>query len=61
MLNGIALVLTLLQTILQDAKAKNAAQEVVAGIEAAIEKLISVQGTPVTYGELESLRVTPEW
>jgi hypothetical protein len=57
----ISLVLTLLQSILSSAKVAGLAPEVVADIEAAVANLLKVQGTPVTYSQLEGLRVTTEW
>jgi hypothetical protein len=57
----IDLVLSLLGTALDAAKQNGVAQEVIAGIEAAINELTTVQGTPVTYQQLESLRVQPKW
>jgi hypothetical protein len=57
----IGLVLTILQSILGAAKIGGVAPEVIANIEAAIEKLVAVQGTPVTFEQLEGLRVTTKW
>lgn len=61
MINIIDLVLVLLGNQLAAAKANGLAQEIVADIEAAIASLTKVQGTPVTYAQLESLRVAPKW
>jgi len=61
MINVIALVLSLLGTVLEQAKVSEVATEVIAGIEAAIAALQKVQGTDVTYTQLESLRVKPQW
>ena len=57
----ISLVLTLLQSILASAKIGGVAPEVIAGIEAAVANLLAVQGTPVTFAQLEGLRVTTKW
>jgi len=57
----ISLVLTLLQSILDSAKIGGLAPEAIANIEAAVTSLLSVQGTPVTFSQLESLRVTTKW
>jgi hypothetical protein len=57
----ISLVLTLLQSILESAKVGGLAPEAVANIEAAVASLLSVQGTPVTFAQLEGLRVTTKW
>lgn len=61
MISIIELVLSLLGTALSAAKANSVAQDVVEGIQAAIAALEKVRGTPVTYQQLESLRVKPEW
>jgi hypothetical protein len=57
----ISLVLTLLQSILSAAKVGGAAPDVIANIEAAVTSLLAVQGTPVTFSQLEGLRVTTKW
>lgn len=61
MISIVELVLSLLGTALSAAKANNVAQDVVQGIEAAVASLEKVRGTPVTYSQLEALRVKPEW
>jgi hypothetical protein len=63
MINIIDLVLGLLTPVLGQLKGSTAADAVAAaqGIEAAIASLSAVQGTPVTYSQLESLRVQPKW
>lgn len=57
----IALVLSLLQSILSAAKVGGVPAEIVSLIEGAINNLLQVQGTDVTYSQLESLRVKTEW
>ena len=57
----ISLVLTLLQSILAAAKIGGVAPEVISNIEAAVANLLAVQGTPVTYAQLEGLRVETKW
>ena len=57
----ISLVLTLLQSVLSAAKVGGIAPEVIGNLEAAVANLLAVQGTPVTYAQLESLRVTTKW
>ena len=57
----ISLVLTLLQSILASAKVGGVAPEVLANVEAAVANLMAVQGTPVTFAQLEGLRVTTKW
>ena len=57
----ITLVLTLLQSILASAQVGGVAPEVIANIEGAVAKLMAVQGTPVTFAQLEGLRVTTKW
>jgi hypothetical protein len=63
MINVIDLVLSLLTTVLGSLKGKTEQEAIDAaqGIEAAIAALQQVQGTPVTYNQLESLRVTTKW
>lgn len=55
------LVLALLQSVLDAAKVGGVAPEVIGNIEAAVANLLVVQGTPVTYTQLEALRVTTKW
>lgn len=57
----ISLVLTLLQSILSSAKAGGIAPEVLGYIEAAVANLLKVQGSDVTYSQLEGLRVKTQW
>jgi len=57
----ISLVLALLQSILEAAKVGGVAPEVIANVEAAIQNLLAVQGTAVTFEQLEGLRVTAKW
>lgn len=57
----VSLVLSLLQSILDAAKVKGVPSDVVANLEAAVAALSKVQGTDVTYSQLESLRVKTEW
>jgi hypothetical protein len=57
----ISLVLTLLQSILASAQVGGVAPEVIANVEAAVANLMAVQGTPVTFAQLEGLRVTTKW
>jgi hypothetical protein len=57
----ISLVLTLLQSVLASAKIGGVAPDVIANIEAAVTNLLAVQGTPVTFTQLEGLRVTTKW
>jgi len=55
----IALALNLLKIALDAATQNKLADEVITGIQAAIDALVKVQGSPVTYEQLESLRVKP--
>jgi hypothetical protein len=57
----ISLVLALLESVLAAAKVGGVAPQVVANIEAAVASLLAVQGTPVTFAQLEGLRVTTKW
>jgi hypothetical protein len=61
MISIIALVINLLGSVLTAAKQNGLAAEVVADLEAAVASLEKVQGTPVTFDQLESLRVKPTW
>lgn len=57
----ISLVVTLLQSVLAAAQVGGVAPEVIANIEAALKSLLAVQGTPVTFEQLEALRVSTKW
>jgi hypothetical protein len=57
----ISLVLALLQSVLASARVGGVAPDVIANIEAAVTNLLAVQGTPVTFQQLEGLRVTTKW
>lgn len=57
----ISLIVTLLQSILSAAKVGGVPADVIALIEGAIANLLKVQGTDVTYSQLEGLRVKTEW
>lgn len=58
----IALSLAFLQAVLESAKVNGAAVEVIENLEAAIAKLLTVQGTDVTFEQLEGLKFpTPKW
>jgi hypothetical protein len=57
----ISLILTLLQSILAAAKVGGVAPTVISNIESAVASLLAVQGTPVTFAQLEGLRVTTKW
>lgn len=54
----VALALSLLQTVLASAHAGNAAVDTITTLEAAVAKILSVQGSDVSYKQLEDLRVT---
>ena len=57
----IQLALFLAQTVLDELKVKGAPVEVVNDVEEAVAALLKVQGTDVTFQQLESLRTTPKW
>ena len=57
--NYIELALLLLSDALSAAKVGGAAPEIIADLEASVAKLQSVQGTPVTWEQLQALRVNP--
>ena len=59
--SALSLILTLLQSVLASAKVGGLAPDVIANIEAAVTNLLAVQGTPVTFAQLEELRVTTKW
>ena len=61
MISAIQLAITLLQGILSSAKVQGLAPEIIADVEAALAKLLSVQNSPTTFQQLESLRVKPQW
>jgi len=57
----IDLCLSLLGTLVGQLTKNNAEQQVVAGVQAAVDALAKVRGSDVTYAQLEGLRVTPKW
>src|SRR2546423_96187 len=60
----IQLSLLLAQTVLDElksGKATDTASQVIADLESAVAALQKVQGTDVTFQQLESLRTTPKW
>jgi len=57
----ISLIVSLLQSVLASAKIGGVAPDVIANMEGAVTHLLAVQGTPVTFGQLEGLRVTTKW
>jgi hypothetical protein len=57
----IGMIVTLLQSILAAAKMGGVAPQIIGNIEAAVASLLAVQGTPVTFAQLEGLRVTTKW
>ena len=57
----ISMMVTLLQSILAAAKVGGVAPQIIGNIEAAVASLLAVQGTPVTFAQLEGLRVTTKW
>jgi len=57
----LSLILTLLESVLAAARVGGVAPEVIANLESAVASLLAVQGTPVTYAQLEGLRVVTKW
>jgi hypothetical protein len=57
----ISIALGLLKIVLEHANVQGIAADVVGEIQAAVDKLETVKGTPVTWQQLDSLRVTPKW
>lgn len=60
-LTYIQIALALIATELDAAKVGGAAPEVIANLQAALNSLLAVTGTDVTFGQLEGLRVKPQW
>lgn len=59
MISIIDLVLSLLSAVIPQLVSNKAAPEVIALIQSAIDSLNKVQNTPVTYSQLEGMRVKP--
>jgi hypothetical protein len=57
----IDLVLSLLSSVSTSLTQNKASQEVISLIQAAIANLTAVQATPVTFSQLEGIRVVPTW
>jgi len=57
----ISLIVSLLQSVLASAKIGGVAPDVIDNMEGAVTHLLAVQGTPVTFAQLEGLRVTTKW
>lgn len=55
------LALQLLLTELEAAKVGGASVEVIANLQAAVDAIMKVQGTDVTYEQLEGLRLKTTW
>jgi hypothetical protein len=60
-ISAIGLALSILEAVLSSAKANNLAVEIVQGVEAAVAALVKVRNTPVSFGQLEGLRVQTKW
>ncbi len=62
MINSIALALLLLRLALDEALKNHAPEDVIIiDLQSAIDALVKVHGTDVTFQQLEALRVKPEW
>jgi hypothetical protein len=61
MVSIIALVLNLLAPLLESLIKNKAGDEVIQGVQDAVNALQKVQGSPVTQAQLESFRYTPQW
>jgi len=58
----IDLAIVLVQEVLQGiGKSTNTEQSIVGDVQSALNALLKVQGSDVTYAQLESLRATKEW
>jgi len=55
------LALTALQQVLATAIQNGLAKEIVDAIKGAVDRLLSVQGSDVTYAQLEALRIPLLW
>lgn len=53
----IDLAIVLVQEVLHEIKGTDTEQKIVTDVQAAFDALMKVQGTEVTYAQLESLRV----
>lgn len=60
-MNWIALALSLLQTVLASAQVGKAEQAVIDNLQAAMKKLLEVEGSDVTFEQLEGLRTSAKW
>jgi len=61
MISAIELALTLAQQVLAAAKINGLTADIIADLEAAVASLEKVQGTDVTFDQLEGLRVKAQW
>lgn len=61
MISAIELALALAQQVLAAAKINGLAATIIADLEAAVVALEKVQGTDVTFDQLEGLRVKAQW
>lgn len=61
MINAIDLAILLLQGVLASAGVKGLPQEIIAEVKASLDALLKVKGTPVTFEQLEGLRVKAQW
>ena len=61
MISAIELALSLLSGVLTEAKVGGLPANIIAEIEAAVAAVAKVQGTPVTFGQLETLRIKTQW
>ncbi len=62
MINSIALALLLLRIALDEALTNHAPEdEIITSLQSAIEALVKVHGTDITFQQLEELRVKPAW
>lgn len=53
----IQLAIVLVQEVLAEIKGTNTEQQIVADVQSALDALLKVQGSEVTYAQLEALRV----
>jgi hypothetical protein len=61
MISAIGLALSLLQAVLSQATKNGLAANIVADIQAAVDAVAKVHGTPVSKGQLDQLLVEKQW
>lgn len=57
----ISVALSILQAVLPLIVKSNLPTEIAAGVQAAIDSMLKVTGSSVTYQQLEELKTAPKW